>query len=88
MQIESDEELRTICREIVACGWSEAEWAQRESSDMFQLGAYCGGFDATEGAFCFEVQLDGVEYWFQFGLDEARRVSVGDYVRFEAREAS
>lgn len=48
---------------------------------------YGGGFDATEGEFCFETYVDGVEYWFQFTLTDAQRVAAGAPVEFEARRA-
>ncbi|MEL6546887.1 MAG: hypothetical protein AAFQ82_19835 [Myxococcota bacterium] len=54
---------------------------------MFQLGSYCGGFDATEGEFVFGVMRGSVEYWFQFPLETAARIAAGESVPIEARPA-
>ncbi|RME56820.1 hypothetical protein D6779_09940 [Candidatus Parcubacteria bacterium] len=87
MRLIPDEDLITICREIVAAGKTEKDWAASESDDMFQRGSYCGGFDADENEFCFETVVDGVEYWFQFSLNDAARIADGEAVTLEAREA-
>ena len=87
MQIVPDDALTAICREIIAAGRTESEWAERESSDMFQRGTYCGGFDADEMEFCFDTLIDGTEYWFQFNLQDAARIAVGHAVALEAVEA-
>jgi hypothetical protein len=71
MKIPVSEELLTIFRTIVAENKTEDEWAEIESDEMFQTGGFCGGFDATEKAFCFSYFDDNrEEYWFQLGLDE------------------
>ena len=87
MTIIPDEDLLSICREIAQQGWTESEWADRESDDMFQVRDYCGGFDATEGEFCFETYVAGEEYWFQFTLTDAQRIAAGEMVQMEARKA-
>lgn len=84
MQIVPDEDLIAICREIMSADWTESEWAQRESSDIFQQGTYCGGFDADEMEFCFETQIGGTEYWFQFDLQDATGIAKGHAIALEA----
>ena len=87
MNLKITEDLRTICRQIVEENKSQAEWAEIESDDMFQLGCYTGGFDGTEEEFCFEAIIDGDEYWFQFGLEEADRIAKGENPGIEMRAA-
>lgn len=59
-----------------------------ESDDEFQSGRYCGGFDATERAFCFSLfDESGDEFWFQFTLGEAKDVVTGNLTLIEARKA-
>lgn len=60
----------TICKEILRENKSQMEWADIESDDMFQLGDYEGGFDATGMEFCFSIYENGQEYWFQFPLSD------------------
>jgi hypothetical protein len=89
MFISVDETFRRICEEILASGLSEREWAERESSDWFQDGPYCGGFEAIEKAFCFSYHTaDGTEYWFQVTPDEVEQVSQGVLTRILVREAT
>lgn len=83
-----DDVFVAICEEIVGLDFSQEQWAQAESCDMFQQGNYCGGFDATEGEFVFEVLIEGNEYWFQFSLAEAAQIAVGAELRLQASLAS
>jgi hypothetical protein len=56
---------------IVDKGLSATEWAERESSDMFQSDHFSGGFDATEGEFLFSYYpKEGGEFWFGLSLAE------------------
>ncbi len=65
-----DNELRTIFHAILSEKKSLGEWAEIESDDYFQTDRYVGGFDATEMAFCFSLFDQGIEYWFQFSLEQ------------------
>jgi hypothetical protein len=83
-----DAEFLALCREIVAAGLTESEWAERESDDMFQTEHYAGGYDATESAFCFShYRGDGSEWWFQLSLDDVGRVARGEQVALGERPA-
>ena len=78
-QIEADDDLKAICREIVAEDKSLDEWDRIESCDMFQRGPYCGGFDAIEQEFLFSFyEPTGKEYWFGFSLEIAEKIACGD----------
>lgn len=78
MIVQVDDELRQICRAILAEGLTENEWAARESDDMFQSRSYAGGFEAIEMAFCFSHYApDGSEHWFQVTLGEVNRIADG-----------
>ena len=68
--IQVDDEFICICREIVAAGRTESEWAQYESDDLLRSARYEGGFDSTEMAFCFSLYDDGKELRFQIPLHE------------------
>ena len=87
MTIVVDEELREICRELLAEGWSESEWAEREADDWVQSSKYEGGYDATEDAFCFSRYSDDAELWFQFTLAEAHGIANGALTEMSARLA-
>jgi hypothetical protein len=76
MEIPVTEELRTICKAICDAEKDLVAWRLIESDDMFQTANFCGGFDATEDAFCFSYYSStGSEFWFQFTLGEARQLS-------------
>jgi hypothetical protein len=71
MKIPVSEELITIFRNILAKNKTVDEWSEIESDDTFQTPSFCGGFDATEKAFCFRYyDKAGEEFWFQLTLDE------------------
>ena len=76
MKLQLDDTFLQIARSIVAEGKTVKEWAEIESDDMFQSGAYVGGYDATEQAFTFSFYGES-EYWFQLTLDEIRNVCGG-----------
>jgi hypothetical protein len=87
-QIEADEHIREICREIVAQNKSITEWDQIESDDMFQSGPYEGGYDATEQEFLFSYyDATGTEYWFDFSLEIAQKIAKGDQYFLDLRES-
>jgi hypothetical protein len=85
--VELDDTFREIARSIIVGGKTEDEWSEIESDDMFQSGAYSGGFDATERAFTFSFYGPDGEYWFQLTLDEMRDVADGIRSAVEARPA-
>ena len=86
MEIPVPESLRRIAGEIVARALSDADWAEIESDDMFQLADVSGGYDATESAFTFSVYLsDGRECWVQLTLEEVSAISRGDLQSVTAR---
>lgn len=86
MKITASEELISIFRQIVGENKTVDEWAEIESDDMFQTENYCGGFDATELAFCFSyVDKDRNDYWFQLTLDEIQNLVETELVQIELR---
>ena len=87
MIIVVDDELRSVCRDLLSEGWSEAEWAEREADDWIQTERYVGGFDADENAFTFSHYADDDELWFQFTLAEAEAIVAGTLTQLEARRA-
>jgi hypothetical protein len=79
-KLRIDDEFIGICREIVAEGLTEGEWAQRESCDWFQTTRYVGGFDGDDCSFCFSYyDEDGEEWWFSISLAEALAVASGHH---------
>jgi len=74
---KTDDNLRQICGQIITAGKTSEEWAKIESDDMFALGNYEGGFDATEMMFCFSLHDTDKEYWFQISLDEVEMIYAG-----------
>jgi len=77
-QIQVDEILRDICREIVAQGKNETQWTEVESDDMFQAGPYVGGFSKIDQEFWFSYHSpEGKEWWFGFPLRDAKRIAGG-----------
>lgn len=88
MKIKMDEELRGIFQDILDQGKNHEDWALLESSDMFQTNHYCGGYDATEEAFCFSYYTEeGKEFWFQLSLEDMKKNLDSDNFFLVARDA-
>jgi len=87
MNLKITDEFVQICRAIVNASKTIEEWCEIESDDMFQLGDYCGGYDADEQGFCFEVIIDGVELWFQLSLEQAALIAEGKDIIIETHKA-
>lgn len=87
-EIDVSEQLRAICQEISESDWSESDWAEHESDDWWQTEELCGGYDATESAFCFSYfAAAGEEYWFQFSLADVPKIASGEITTVAARFA-
>jgi len=79
-------ELIAICRTICESARSDSEWSAIESDDQFQSLHFCGGYDATERAFCFGMYGEtGEEVWFQVTLTDVAAIARGDSVAIELR---
>lgn len=88
MKIPITKDLVEICYAIISEAKSVDEWAAIESDDMFQRGDFVGGFDANERAFCFSYyDAKKKEYWFQFGLDDAKAIAAGSEAMLDGRIA-
>lgn len=88
MNLVVDEELKQICKEIVSENLNLNQWREIESDDMFQSTNYCGGFDATEDAFCFSYFLNkNQEFWFQIKIDEVYKILSSEITEIDARPA-
>lgn len=82
------DELTRIAQQIVARGWTEHEWADRESDDEFQTSAVVGGFDTTEMAFTFSIyDEERTEWWAQLSLDEMHSLAQGRLADIPLRPA-
>jgi len=87
MKLQLDENFRAIARAILAQGKELEEWVEIESDDMFQKGLFVGGFDATEGEFCFSFEGSDGEFWFQLSLNDISKAASGELAEVEARPA-
>ncbi len=86
MVIPINEELKSICCQIIEQNLSLEEWAGIESDDMFQTNSFEGGFDATEKEFVFSYFGDK-EYWFQLSLILVARINNGDFLNLNGLPA-
>jgi hypothetical protein len=88
-QLKADDDLRGICREIVAQGRSVNEWDSVESDDMFQRGALVGGYEGSEQAFAFSYyDAAKKEWWLSFALPVAEKIARGEEYWLDLYEAS
>lgn len=87
MKIIVNEDFITIAQAIVADAKTIEQWAEIESDDMFHNGAFVGGFDATEGEFCFSFNDGAAEYWFQISLSALEEVCNGKLKEIDGRPA-
>lgn len=89
MRITVDDELKQICKNIVSENLNLSQWQEIESEDIFQTKHYCGGFDATENAFCLSYfNSENQELWFQLTIDEVQKILSGEIFEFNARPAN
>lgn len=71
MKIKITEELFEILKQIKSQNYTDEQWAEIESSDMYQSEHFCGGYDSDEEAFCFSYySSENKEFWFQFTLED------------------
>ena len=88
MKLEVDYEFKQICKRIFSDNLNLSEWREIESDDMFQTESYCGGFDATENAFCFSYfQNENQEFWFQITIVEVGQILSDEMIDIEVRPA-
>jgi hypothetical protein len=88
MKLRVDDELVDICKDILREDRCLEHWRELESDDQFQTTHCVGGFDATEGAFCFSVYRPSeTELWVQFTLEEASHIAAGKLMVLDARPA-
>lgn len=88
MRLSTNEEFRAICAEILSTQKTDEEWSLVESGDWFQTESFTGGYDATEGAFCFShYDSNRNEFWFQVTLSEVAEIAEGKLTQIEARPA-
>lgn len=86
MALPVDDDLRTMCGQILREGKDAAGWSEIESDDFYQTDTIHGGFDALEQAFTFSYYLPtGEEHWFQLTLGEVAEVARGDRTTVDAR---
>ena len=87
MLIQIDDSLYKICHYINSMNKDVDEWSKIESSNYFQIGHYCGGFDSIENAFCFSYYKDNKEFWFQLSLDKIKNILHKEIDKIEVRPA-
>lgn len=74
-QIEVDADFISICNSILSKNYSNQQWGEIESCDMFQTEHYDGGYDRDEQAFCFSYYSEsGEEFWIQLTLEEIKKI--------------
>jgi hypothetical protein len=78
MKLIIDENLRQLCRKIVADYDTNGEASLIDSDDLYQAPNFCGGWQSEDRRFWFSFYAkDGGDYIFSFTLDEARLVASG-----------
>jgi hypothetical protein len=88
MDLPVPDDLRAICRDIVAEGRTDDECSRIEAGDWFQTDTVTGGYDALERAFTFSYYPPGgAELWFQLTLEEAARIADGELNVVDVRPA-
>ena len=75
--IPINEELKSICQQIINACKSLEEWTEIKSDDLFQTSLFEGGIDTTANILVFGYYGDE-EYSFQLSLDQVRKIYNGD----------
>lgn len=88
-QLEIDNDLISLCKEIDAEGKTDDEWSEVESCDMFQSEKYCGGYDAIEQGFWFSYyDPSGKEWWFEITTASIPKIISGTLQYLDLHEPS
>lgn len=89
MDLPVNDDLRSICQQIVQEGKTDEEWNEIAASDWFQTDTVTGGYEGLEDGFTFSFYPPdgGDELWFQLTLAEAAEVAAGTRTVVEARPA-
>jgi hypothetical protein len=86
MKLKIDQELLSLIAKIQQANLNEDQWAEIESSDMFQSENYSGGYDADDNEFCFShFSLNRNEYWFSFTIEDVEAIINNEKKFVEAR---
>lgn len=86
--IKLNQELLELLRIIQLEGKSINEWAEIESSGMFQTEHFNGGFDGVENKFTFSYYNNTKdEYWFEISLEEIEEILSGKKTEISIRLA-
>lgn len=85
MQIKLGDKFLSICREIIAEGLAESEWAERACSDYFYEMPFCGGFEKDANAFIFGFYDENDDlYSFKLTLSQISEVVSGKIQMIDA----
>lgn len=77
-QLKANDDLRAICREIVAAGKTADEWDRTGADERFGRGPFVGGYDAAEQGFTFSYRDAAKKEWLLvFGLPVAQKIAAG-----------
>lgn len=85
MKLEVNEELKSICKDIIEENKTADEWQKVEAGDWFQTDNFCGGFDKAIGGFAFSYYEGEKEFWFDLKLAEVPEILNGNIKTIECR---
>jgi len=86
MEVQVNEELKGICRDIIGENKSAEQWKQSGSGELYQTDNYCGGYEASKGLFSFSLYKDDKEYWFDLNLSEVSEIAEGNKKSIQCEE--
>jgi len=83
-----EKEFLEICKIILDKNKNLQEWSKIESSGMFQVDPYNGGFDTAEQEFTFSYyDKNNQEFWFQVSLDKIQKIFNAEILEIPIRPA-
>ncbi len=86
MEVQVNDELKSICKDIVDENKSAEQWKQSGSGELYQTDNYCGGYEASTGVFSFSLYKDDKEYWFDLQLSAISEIVKGNKKTIECEE--
>ena len=86
MKLEVNDELKSICKDILEENKTGDDWAKVEAEDWFQTDNFCGGFEKATNGFAFSYYENEKEFWFDLKLSDVSEILNGNIKTIECRD--
>lgn len=86
MEIQVNDELKSICKDILDENKSAEQWKESGVGELYQTDSFCGGYEAATGLFSFSLYRGEKEFWFDLQLSAVSDIVNGNKKTIECKE--